>query len=604
MKLPPYVAKTLVAKILVAASLALGACAPASSASLQPPPEPSAAVQVADPGDFAALPTPTAEPTPVPLPPTLESLVINGIPADILPGQVGGQYPVGEIGPGGTIGLVVQVRDEVGGSLSNVFGNSVEYRPGEPIELRFKVPERAFDETIELYLKGADGQSSEFSVMFTPGNGFLPAIDVQLPEGVYAGHPITIPVSIVDLDGDEVSTGISQVLGMGDRYTGNQYVTSQELESLELTPEGIQFSAQFPGNYRIELTATEAEGSSKRVIDVPVTWAEGENPFEIQGVAIDFWGPPEWLDLRIVPQLIDIAHEAGANYIQLAPNGYAESVSGSTITSCVEVPSRPCTTPSDDQLREWIRHAHELDMGVLLKPHLAVGAFNEDSGSYGAESWQIKPSNPTAWFENYGRFLLHYAQLAQEEGVEMFGVGNELNGTQGYTQRWKDLIGEVRGVYEGHLTYSDVALWHNGSSPSAFWDALDFIGVPYYFRGSAGDKDPSVDEMAAYIKRQQGSNLSSTMGRFTTPVIATEVGSPNFDGGNYDPWSWSSRTVDNDEQARRFEADLISQLAIGERFRGGFFWVMKPRSESEPNEFDWDPRGRPVLEALRFWYSN
>src|SRR3989344_6503157 len=183
--------------------------------------------------------------------------------------------------------------------------------------------------------------------MFTPGNGFLPAIDVQLPEGVYAGHPITIPVSIVDLDGDEVSTGISQVLGMGDRYTGNQYVTSQELESLELTPEGIQFSAQFQGNYRIELTATEAEGSSKRVIDVPVTWAEGENPFEIQGVAIDFWGPPEWHKLSLVRTLIDDAQAAGANYIQLAPYLNAASTSGNDITSCSALPGKPCTTPSD-----------------------------------------------------------------------------------------------------------------------------------------------------------------------------------------------------------------------------------------------------------------
>ena len=602
MKLPPYVAKTLVAKILVAASLALGACAPASSASLQPPPEPSAAVQVADPGDFAALPTPTAEPTPVPLPPTLESLVINGIPADILPGQVGGQYPVGEIGPGGTIGLVVQVRDEVGGSLSNVFGNSVEYRPGEPIELRFKVPERAFDETIELYLKGADGQSSEFSVMFTPGNGFLPAIDVQLPEGVYAGHPITIPVSIVDLDGDEVSTGISQVLGMGDRYTGNQYVTSQELESLELTPEGIQFSAQFPGNYRIELTATEAEGSSKRVIDVPVTWAEGENPFEIQGVAIDFWGPPEWHKLSQVRTLIDDAQAAGANYIQLAPYLNAASTSGNDITSCSALPGKPCTTPSDQQLREWIRYAHEQDMGVLLKPHLVVGSFNRDTGSYDAESWQIRPSNPTEWFENYGGFILHYAQLAQEEGVEMFAVGNELNGTHGYGPQWENLIGMVREAYEGQLTYSDVALWYNGSDLSSFWDSLDVIGVPYYYKGSAGDKDPSIEEMVAYIQGQQGRNLSATMRRSENPVIATEMGRPNFDGGNYDPWDWSNRSVDNDEQVRKLEADFVSQLALGDRFRGGFLWVLKPRAETY--QLDWDPRTKPVFEAMRFWYSN
>ena len=38
------------------------------------------------------------------------------------------------------------------------------------------------------------------------------------------------------------------------------------------------------------------------------------------------------------------------------------------------------------------------------------------------EDWQ-------KWFANYEQFILHYAQLAQEEGIEMLCIGTELHRT-------------------------------------------------------------------------------------------------------------------------------------------------------------------------------
>lgn len=431
-----------------------------------------------------------------------------------------------------------------------------------------------------------------------------PVITVGQPPIAFAGDQIEIPVSIQDPNGDPFEVQISQQLGFGDQYVGGTYVTSQALEQLAYDGERLTIFAKTPGNYRIIITAFDNDGETLETVDVPVTWAPGRNPFPVRGVAIDMWGPPDWHDLAYVPALIDTANELGANYIQLAPSWHVESIEGSVIQSCLDLPptQRVCTSPTDDEVRAWIQHAHSLGMGVLLKPHLNVGSFYEDSNSYDAESWQLNPADPMLWFESYRDFILHYADIAQEENVEMFGVGNELTATEGMSAQWRNLIAMVRDRYDGQLTYSMIALWTNEPLPEMSWDSLDLIGVPYYFRGSEGSNNPSVEEMVAHIDSQKQQNLSDTMSQFSNPVLATEMGRPNFDGTNYDAWNWSSRTVDNQEQVDWLEAAFISQLDLLPRFQGAFIWVLKPRREA--SVLDWDFRDKPVADAIELWYSN
>lgn len=249
----------------------------------------------------------------------------------------------------------------------------------------------------------------------------------------------------------------------------------------------------------------------------------------------------------------------------------------------------------------WIEYAHDIGLRVLLKPHLIGGEFDEGTSSYDFESWEIKPSDPDRWFEEYKIFITHYAAIAEEHDVEMFAVGNELNGTQLMQSRWKDVIAEVAQTYSGPLTYSDVLLWQSWAGQVMFWDDIDYIGIPYYFNGSIGDPSPSISEMKSEIARVQQTNLARAMRQFDNQLIASEFGRPNFDGTNYDPWTWSN-VQDNQEVVDYVEAGMQTMVDLGERFQGVFIWKLWPREEVY--DVDWDFRSKPLSQAIKLWYTD
>jgi hypothetical protein len=414
-----------------------------------------------------------------------------------------------------------------------------------------------------------------------------------------------ISVHVEDPNGDPFEVQIDQVMGLGDRYKGTGYVTSQPLSELSYKDGVLHILANTPGNYRLIVTVSDKDGEISAKYDLPVFWPTGANPWPIRGVAIDFWGPYNWHsnNLGSIPALIDEAVYIGANYIQFAPNWHTPSVYSSEIGPCYDLPisDRPCITVPDHRLRQWISNAHSQGLDVLLKPHLTVGAFEQDVG-YDGDMWQIRPTDPEAWFESYAGFILHYAQIAEDEGVEMFSVGNELTGTQLRINKWREIIEQVREVYTGSLTYSDVLLWQTWTGQAWFWDDLDYIGIPYYTNGSSGNNYPTIDEMTGHIQSVLRTNLQRAMNSFPNPMIATEMGRPNFDGTNHDPWNWDGKTVDNQEVVDYMEAAFTTQLDLLPRFKGCFIWVLKPRENVYA--LDWDFRGKPLEKALIFWFSD
>jgi hypothetical protein len=107
--------------------------------------------------------------------------------------------------------------------------------------------------------------------------------------------------------------------------------------------------------------------------------------------------------------------------------------------------------------------------------------------------------------------------------------------------------------------------------------------------------------MAEYINKLPRKNLLYALGHYDKPLMATEMGRPNFDTTNFDPWIWNE-TVDNQEQIDWVEAAFITQLDIGSRFQGVFLWDLNLK---EPCcDVDWDFRGKPLEDAIIFWFSD
>ena len=83
------------------------------------------------------------------------------------------------------------------------------------------------------------------------------------------------------------------------------------------------------------------------------------------------------------------------------------------------------------------------------------------------------------WFNNYTKFITHYAKIARDEDVEFFCIGTELTFAVTRTDMWKNkVIPEVRNAYKGRIIYA--ANWDEYMKVG-FWEDLDYAGIDAYF---------------------------------------------------------------------------------------------------------------------------
>mgnify|MGYP002023360185 CR=1 FL=1 len=97
---------------------------------------------------------------------------------------------------------------------------------------------------------------------------------------------------------------------------------------------------------------------------------------------------------------------------------------------------------------------------------------------------------------------------------------------------WRQLIGEVRKVYDGKLTYA--ANWYEDFEKITFWDELAFIGVPAYFPLS-DKQQPSVEELKLGWETHLDA-IEKVHRQFKKPVLCTEVGYRRTTDDAVRPW--------------------------------------------------------------------
>ena len=213
-------------------------------------------------------------------------------------------------------------------------------------------------------------------------------------------------------------------------------------------------------------------------------------------------------------RMLELLPQYGVNAIALVPYGWS-----SVKPPRVLLPSQGQNWESDEGIEELSRVAHALGMKVLLKPAVWQ-AYDLDI-----------PSAPdrAAWFDEYRRFLEHYAQLAKRSHADIFCVGGELVHLTPYDSEWRKLISRVRKLYPGPLVYA--ANFGQEFEHVTFWDALDYIGLQEYY--------PLPDNLALESIVQK---VEEVQQKYHRPVIFTEVGFPSLEGANRQPWDDSHNT--------------------------------------------------------------
>ena len=278
----------------------------------------------------------------------------------------------------------------------------------------------------------------------------------------------------------------------------------------------------------------------------------------------------------------------GVNWISVIPFGFQRTPSDTAIRW-----GGARFSETDERLRAVAVQAQERGISVMLKPHVWLRP----------PAWigMVAPKTEAdwaTWFGSYRSFILHYAALARDTGIEALCIGNELKGTTHREQEWRDLIAEIRDVYDGVLTYGAHAdeVW-----TLPFWDALDYIGVSAYF-ALADKPSPTRSEMVAAWEPHVD-RLARLAARWDRPVLFTELGYRSVDFAAQFPWKFDGTTPVN----LQLQADAYTAFfeAVWPKpwFAGVHWWKWRSSlDDGGADNDDFTPRSKPAEEVLRQFY--
>ena len=295
--------------------------------------------------------------------------------------------------------------------------------------------------------------------------------------------------------------------------------------------------------------------------------AAADEPAKIRGMTISCptWGW-EWGTDAMVLTMEEL-RDIGVNWITIHP--YAQILADGRVSDRFW---------RDDPDPEWltrpIAEAHRLGLEILIKPHLAYWgspfrwrgeiAFRTD------EEWE-------RFFSTYEQWLVWLVRTCEE--ADAFVVGTELDKTVRFEDDWRHIIERVREETDMHLTYA--ATWSAFESVP-FWDALDVIGIQWYFPVAETAGVPDREELDRSWDR-----LIATVGeyadRYGKKVVLTELGYNRSVNAAVRPWEYRSGGDDAGEVQRRCLSAALDAIERSDSLVGAFLWKWFPGSRGGHN---------------------
>jgi Glycoside Hydrolase Family 113 len=290
---------------------------------------------------------------------------------------------------------------------------------------------------------------------------------------------------------------------------------------------------------------------------------------------------------------IDPIVSLNANYAAIMPFGFVRNLKHPDIIFDTNRQWYGETKAGAKQYIEVLKTKH---IKIMLKPQIWVwrGEFSGHIKMNSEENWKILETS-------YSKFILDYAQVAQDYNVELFCIGTELEKfIENRPEYWKQLIAEIKTVYKGKLTYA--ANWDEYKR-TPFWSDLDYIGIDAYFPVS-DNKTPTVEDCKAGWQEHKAL-IQTYSKQFNKPVIFTEFGYRSVDFTGKEPWK-----SDRDITQVNLEAQTNATKALFEEFwnedwfAGGFIWKWyhNHHSAGGENNTRFTPQNKPVEDVVREAY--
>lgn len=248
--------------------------------------------------------------------------------------------------------------------------------------------------------------------------------------------------------------------------------------------------------------------------------------------------------------------------------------------------------------KQYIQLLQKNKVEVMLKPQIWVwrGEFTGTIKMETEENWQQLE-------DSYDKFILNYAELAEETNVPIFCVGTELERfIENRPEYWQQLIKKVRTIYKGKLTYA--ANWDEYKR-TPFWKQLDYIGIDAYFPLS-DSKTPTVEELEKSWQpwKEKIAELAKVNDK---PILFTEYGYRSMDYAAKKPW-----LVDDNEDNVNLTAQANAKKAIFKEFwnedwfAGGYVWKWFIQHEKSGGNMDnrFTPQNKPAQQVIGKHYKS
>lgn len=273
----------------------------------------------------------------------------------------------------------------------------------------------------------------------------------------------------------------------------------------------------------------------------------------------------------------------GADFVILAPGGIQQTPESEEIDFTSDA------TMADEELIATIRDAKSIGLRVALKPtvNCANGVWRAHIHFFDMDV----PCEPKwgSWFSAYTKFQLHYAKIAQAEGCDMFIAGCEMVMSEVREAEWRRLIGDIKAVYDGPVSYN-TDKYQEGHV--TWWDAVDVISSSGYY--PVDDWENQLDRIEQVVKK------------YNKPFFFAEAGCMSTKGSAQVPNDWTvAGDLDLEEQAALYRAmfQACQKRSWVEGF-GLWSWDYKlPQKEEAVQERGYELYEKPAEAVVRQFYD-
>ena len=266
-----------------------------------------------------------------------------------------------------------------------------------------------------------------------------------------------------------------------------------------------------------------------------------------------------------------------------------------------EITQHPINSPTNENLRRTIRQARSLGMRVMIFPTLNLRNEAQDD-----KHWRgnIEPNDWGLWWTNYQAFNVRFARIAQEEGVEWYSVGTEMESSQRFKDQWIHLIQSVREVFKGKITYS---VNFDAQDSFDFGEALDVIGMNTYDPITKEKDFPSRETIYQHwwwiLYKARTLEV-----RFNKPVMITEIGYASSESAHRDPWDFRSPSPPYPERQALLMEEALRVLQHWTEGEGIFYYLYGEDLKAGirpggPLDRTFSPWGKPTEGLLRHYFA-